>query len=527
MNSLAYLSLPLIGALIGYLTNHIAIRMLFRPLHPWRLAGRRIPLTPGVIPAARHRLARNIGKMVGDHLLTPEDVRRALGEPGFQRNLYQLIKTQTDSVIQARLGPPESVIPRQFRRHFRTGVKILRRRFLKQLHDHLHSPEFAATFREATEEHFTEIMQRPLDQLLPGERQEELIRSASEQLRQALGSSAFRRGLEGYLERRLEELLTGGKTPADLIPESVLTTLLDRLEQQAPRLLEQLAEIMETPEAQAKIAAGMGRALHRFGRSLGPLGAVLGSILRPETVTAKIQSWLGSRTEKPGDWLLDEEARRSVAATLRREAENFCHRPLADILADVDPEQLDRATKEMAEALVNFLTNPATGTVIGNVLEEMLTRHRELPLATLLSSLWGEDAPQQGQRFTQQELLRLLRSRRVKKMLDRLLSDLLENRLLARPLGRPADFLPRQVQNGINDYLLTQINNLLEREVPQLIDALNIRAIVTRKIDALNLLSLEGLLLSIMQDQFKYINLFGALIGFIIGLFNLLVLTVL
>jgi hypothetical protein len=30
--------------------------------------------------------------------------------------------------------------------------------------------------------------------------------------------------------------------------------------------------------------------------------------------------------------------------------------------------------------------------------------------------------------------------------------------------------------------------------------------------------------MSIMQEQFKYINLFGALLGFLIGLLNLLVL---
>ncbi|PIY20375.1 MAG: DUF445 domain-containing protein, partial [Deltaproteobacteria bacterium CG_4_10_14_3_um_filter_60_8] len=63
---------------------------------------------------------------------------------------------------------------------------------------------------------------------------------------------------------------------------------------------------------------------------------------------------------------------------------------------------------------------------------------------------------------------------------------------------------------------------LLEREVPGLLDAINVRRIVTRKVDSLDLLRLEGLLLSIMQEQFKYINLFGALLGFIIGCANLL-----
>jgi len=145
-------------------------------------------------------------------------------------------------------------------------------------------------------------------------------------------------------------------------------------------------------------------------------------------------------------------------------------------------------------------------------------------LAAVLTEFWGTEAATEAHRFTNDELLRLLRSRRGKQMLDRLLDDLLTTRLLTRPLGRPADILPRQVRQALNDYLLSQVNQLLEREVPPLIDALKIHTIVTRKVDSLELPRLEALLLSIMQDQFKYINLFGALLGFIIGLLNLLIL---
>lgn len=525
MSSLAYLSLPLIGALIGYLTNHIAIRMLFRPLRPWRLAGLRLPLTPGVIPAARHRLADNIGKMVGDHLLTPEDIRQALSEPHFQHNLRLLIQAQIEAVMQTRLGPPESVIPAAFRSHFRVGVKIIRWRFLKQLHHHLDSPEFAAALKAATGEHFTEIMQRRLDQLLPEQRREQLLRAASEQLRSALASPAFQQGLENYLGRRLDEVLASGRSPADLLPTPLLTALLDRLEEQAPALLEQLAVILEKPENQAKIAAGLGQALHKFSRSLGPLGAVLGNMLSPESVAGKIQAWLGSEGGQGGHWLLDEESRRGMAATLRREAEKFCHRPVAELLQGVPRQQLDQTVQELSRNLGRLLSRPEAGTILNQFLQEVLNTHRKLPLATLLSNVWGEDAPARGQHFTQEEMLRLLRSRRVKRMLDRLLIDLTETRLLSQPLGRPADLLPQEVQAGIEDYLLGQVNSLLEREVPPLITVLNVREIITRKINGLDLLRLEGLLLSIMQDQFKYINLFGALIGFLIGLCNLLILT--
>jgi uncharacterized membrane protein YheB (UPF0754 family) len=54
------------------------------------------------------------------------------------------------------------------------------------------------------------------------------------------------------------------------------------------------------------------------------------------------------------------------------------------------------------------------------------------------------------------------------------------------------------------------------------VKSINFNKIVTDRIDRFDLLRLEQLLLSIMAEQFKYINLFGALLGFLIGCANLL-----
>jgi uncharacterized membrane protein YheB (UPF0754 family) len=64
-------------------------------------------------------------------------------------------------------------------------------------------------------------------------------------------------------------------------------------------------------------------------------------------------------------------------------------------------------------------------------------------------------------------------------------------------------------------------SGMLEIEVPGLVQSLNIKKIVTEKVNSLDILKLEGLLLSIMEEQFKYINLFGALLGFLIGCGNI------
>ena len=65
--------LPVVlGAVIGYITNAIAIKMLFRPLSEKRFLGIRIPFTPGIIPKQRYQLSDNIGEMVSNELITEE-----------------------------------------------------------------------------------------------------------------------------------------------------------------------------------------------------------------------------------------------------------------------------------------------------------------------------------------------------------------------------------------------------------------------------------------------------------------------
>lgn len=63
---------PIIGAIIGYLTNNIAVKMLFRPLRPIKIGKYTLPFTPGIIPKGQGRLARAVGVAVGENLLTSD-----------------------------------------------------------------------------------------------------------------------------------------------------------------------------------------------------------------------------------------------------------------------------------------------------------------------------------------------------------------------------------------------------------------------------------------------------------------------
>lgn len=63
------------GAIIGGITNGIAIKMLFRPLNPVKIGRFTLPFTPGVIPKEKVRIANKIGEVISKELLNEEVLR--------------------------------------------------------------------------------------------------------------------------------------------------------------------------------------------------------------------------------------------------------------------------------------------------------------------------------------------------------------------------------------------------------------------------------------------------------------------
>ncbi|MEL6222058.1 MAG: DUF445 family protein [Cyanobacteria bacterium J06627_8] len=86
---------PLVGGVIGYFTNDLAIKMLFRPYRPIYIAGQKLPFTPGLIPSNQGRLAQRIADTIMGSLLTPEELenlaRRLLATERIQGAIYWLL----------------------------------------------------------------------------------------------------------------------------------------------------------------------------------------------------------------------------------------------------------------------------------------------------------------------------------------------------------------------------------------------------------------------------------------------------
>ena len=71
----------LMGALIGYGTNTLAVEMLFRPYTPKYIGKWKLPFTPGLIPKEQGRIADSLGELIEKELFAPEVVSEALDTP--------------------------------------------------------------------------------------------------------------------------------------------------------------------------------------------------------------------------------------------------------------------------------------------------------------------------------------------------------------------------------------------------------------------------------------------------------------
>jgi uncharacterized membrane protein YheB (UPF0754 family) len=100
-----YITPPILGAIIGYFTNDIAIKMLFRPYKAKYIGKKKLPFTPGLIPANQERLAKRVSDTIMGSLLTPKELqnlaRRLLETERVQGVILWLLRLALDQLQSA------------------------------------------------------------------------------------------------------------------------------------------------------------------------------------------------------------------------------------------------------------------------------------------------------------------------------------------------------------------------------------------------------------------------------------------
>ena len=298
-----YIVGPLVGAVIGYITNDIAIRMLFRPHQPKYIMGVHIPFTPGIIPKEKSRIATSIGKAVSENLMNREVLEKSL----LSDDMLAKMGAAIDEFVATQSQNDETI--EQFARHYLSDEDIDAMRndvtdgIVKMITGKLQDSRLGDSIAHMATEHALEktrnslvgrlgadLLMQPLAQpieRLMAKHINEILQNNSQQMIQNLVTEES----DHLMEMTMSQVITSHNEQLEQVKSGIFNAYRVIITEHLPRILqdidisaiiEERINEMDMAEAEAIILDVMKKEL----RAIVWLGALLGSIMGTLSVLA-------------------------------------------------------------------------------------------------------------------------------------------------------------------------------------------------------------------------------------------------
>lgn len=494
---------PLLGALIGYVTNAIAIKMLFRPLQEWRIFGVRVPLTPGIIPRQRYRLAENIGDMVSKELLTEDTLARQINTEKFSNGLSAALSRFTAGILDKSLFDLGTVVADPVAPKVPSVVEELIRGFLrskgikKLIRLVMHAGLHRLTSYRVKDLLRTEDQKTKLVDWLFG------IISSSE-----AGTSIAHRSAK-WIERQKRD----GTKVGDFIPN------------EAPAWAESAIDIAYDPVCDFALrwlqSEGMKKQLEIRGRYLlrdildklsGFQRFLVAATQYDRTLDDKMAEIIDDVLQAMKETLADSETRKRLLRTVKEAVNGLREKKIKEIDENLDLGRkiqnfLDTSRKAMSQnsaerslkSVFMFLINQVEGRTLESFLERAFTVS---DAAEYLSELVVGSVERSADRISRAAVMHLA------EIVDS------EGRT---PIGALLG-ITRDAKHRLDSRIAQIARKSLVNQVPAILGSLDLREMVVTKINGLNVEDVEGLIVRVIHRHLKWINVFGAILGFLIGM---------
>ncbi len=293
---LHYLIGPAVGAVIGYFTNDVAIRMLFKPHQAKYFMGIHIPFTPGIIPKEKVRIASSIGKAVSENLMNREVLEKSL----LSNEMLEKMNDAIDEFVATQRDNTETI--EQFASHYLSAEDIAAMRentstsIVKMIADKLQDSQLGENIAHMATEHVMEktrksvagrfgadMLLQPIAQLVEGilaKHINEILSNNSQQMVENLVANES----QELMNMTMSKLINGHDEQVAQIKKGIFNAYRVIITEHLPRILqdidisaiiEQRINEMDMDEAEAIIFDVMKKEL----RAIVWLGALLGSIM--------------------------------------------------------------------------------------------------------------------------------------------------------------------------------------------------------------------------------------------------------
>jgi uncharacterized membrane protein YheB (UPF0754 family) len=508
------IAIIVIATIHGFGAAWLAIWMLFHPYEPVRVLG--ITVWPqGMIPRHREKLAQSIGNAVGNELVSQETVFNALFETSFFKSKVEDFVGNYTKGLLAKVYPSFlDALPSQARAPVLDTISALQLRLAEYIAAMLKSEETSAAIATFVDRQIDELLNRRVGDTLSEDAFEQILNFVEQRFGRLVSEHDFEQKIGDFVSGRLDDLARSNATLAETFTPETIAFIKDRIDSQVPPIVQHLADIATSQNTRKQIGALIKLEVDEYYEQLSLIKKIFISRERihrevdelvNKTLPRKIEEYLRGPA-------FEQEAESFLNATI----DNVMARPLNVLVGQIESDKFDSIKQQITARIFELARSEELTNSISNYLREAMEKFRPQTLAEALRNL-NPDSIRRAKEFLTRALVSLLARDDTGRTINMILSAQIE-RLLVAPIGRLGDHVSQPSMQRASKALVERITLAARERLPTAIAEFDVGGLVRKKVSDYPVEKLEELVLSVARHHLKTIELFGAVIGFFIGI---------
>ena len=507
------IAIIVIATIHGYGAAWLAIWMLFHPYKSVKFFGMTV-WPQGMIPRHREKLAQSIGNAVGNELVSQQTVFDALFETSFfQRKVEDFVGGYTDELL-ARVYPSFiDALPSQARAPILDTISALQYRLAEYIAEMLKSEETTQAIEHFVDKQVDELLERRVGEMIGDNSLNRAVDFVEQGLQKLLATETFETKVREFVAGRLDDLSNSNATLAETFTPETISFIKDRIDQQVPPIVHHLADIATSPTTRKQIGALIKLEVDEYYEQLSLFKKIFVSRERiHREVDELVNKTLPKRVE---EYLRGPAFAQEAEAFLDATIDKVMARPLNELIGQFDHIRYEDLKVQISNRIIEILRSETLSTSVSIHVSGAIDRLRPQTLGAVMQQI-DENSTTDAKQFLSRSLLSLLARDDTARTINAILSTQVE-RLLIAPIGRLGDHVSPNAMQRASSALVERITLAARERLPVTIAEFDVGGLVRKKVSDYPLEKLEELVLSVAQQHLKTIELFGAIIGFFIG----------
>ncbi|MBI5997666.1 DUF445 family protein [Clostridium perfringens] len=494
-----YIIGALIGAVIGYITNWLAIKMLFRPREAKYIFGMKLPFTPGLIPKEKSRIANKVGETVGTHLLNSDSLSKALKDDKIKAKFNEVAKEKINQVINSNSTLEDSLKNTLGENYYALKENMINN-IAKTILESIKEEEFKNKVKfyivDSIKEGLNKKPEKIIDFINSNKFREVIINTLEEEKTRDIIGKAL-----------LKEVKTLGKedlTIEEVIPENIKPYIEEYVKSQKDTLVDIIKNLLRDDEVSHKIKSAIN----------DNIPSIVSMFLSGDVIYGKLVSLVDKslNEEENKEYICDaalafvhESMKKKVSDVINTVGEEKLE-VISDALGDKISKKLN--TEENIDSIISKLNCKISSFSSYEEIIKVLFNDYENILIDNIDSMISQIV-NNNQLYDE-----------ISKIIEKVFDKFLQNSL------NDICYNKQNLENSIMSILDNLYNDFVENKSAKVLEIVDISSIVEEQINAFEVDYAEEIIIGIANKELKAITWLGALLGGILGILSPLLSTI-